>query len=332
VTVLIDARNLCKSFDGQVLVDDLTLQVSPGEIYGLVGPDGAGKTTTMRLLCGALQLTSGEVRIAGHLMSRDPEGGRALIGYLPQHFSLYEELTVMENLRFFAEARSLSKEAWRPRSMEILQFVGLAEFTDRRAGKLSGGMRQKLGLAVALVHQPRILLLDEPTTGVDPVTRQDFWQLIIRLALEEQTTVLITTPYMDEASRCTRLGFMREGRLLVEGSPPELKAPLADRILLLQGTPLPLLRDLAREDRSVEDALLFGDRIHLRLKEGKPRKVISRLARQIRKAGGEVFQLRSIAPLMEDVFIAFVEPELNKDRPDSQGLPDSGTSISEGIR
>ncbi|MGD9093549.1 MAG: ABC transporter ATP-binding protein, partial [Anaerolineales bacterium] len=178
---LIAARHLYKTFGDNEAVGDLSVHVPVGEIYGLVGPDGAGKTTTMRLLCGALQADkdptgkAAEIYIAGYDMTRQTEQARAHIGYLPQRFSLYEELTVIENLRFFAEVRGLPSAEWQPRCMEILQFVGLDPFTDRRAGHLSGGMKQKLGLAAALVHQPRVLLLDEPTTGVDPVTRQDFW-------------------------------------------------------------------------------------------------------------------------------------------------------------
>jgi ABC-2 type transport system ATP-binding protein len=309
---LIDARNLTKTFKRVEVVRNLTLQVSEGQIYGLVGPDGAGKTTTLRMLCGAYLPTSGEVHIGGYLMSKQPEMGRAQIGYLPQRFSLYEELTVMENLRFFAEVRGLPSQMWVPRSMEILSFVGLDPFADRRAGQLSGGMRQKLGLAAAFVHKPKILLLDEPTTGVDPVTRQDFWQLIIKLSLEERVAVLVTTPYMDEASRCTRLGFMREGQLLLEGSPPELKESLTGRILLLQGAPLPLLRDKAKEQPQVEDAIMYGDRIHLRVHEGIRNRDLVRLKKAIRKAGGDVRQLRSIPPLMEDVFIAFIQREADK--------------------
>jgi ABC-2 type transport system ATP-binding protein len=307
--VLIDARNLMKKFDSVEAVRNLTLQVSEGQIYGLVGPDGAGKTTTLRMLCGAYLPTSGEVRIAGCLMSKQPEMGRAQIGYLPQRFSLYEEMTVMENLRFFAEVRGLPSQMWYPRSMEILEFVGLADFAGRRAGQLSGGMKQKLGLAAAFVHRPRILLLDEPTTGVDPVTRQDFWQLIIKLTLEEQVAVLVTTPYMDEASRCTQLGFMRQGQLLLEGSPPELKAPLNGRIFLLQGTPLALLRDKSKQEPDVEDAIMFGDRIHLRLREGMKGRDLKRLKKVFKQAGAEVTKLQPIPPLMEDVFLAFVQSE-----------------------
>jgi ABC-2 type transport system ATP-binding protein len=185
---LIEASHLSKSFGQTHAVADLSLQVRAGEIYGLVGPDGAGKTTAIRLLCGALvpdpagDGQAASIHIAGHDVARHVEQARAQIGYLPQRFSLYEELTVLENIRFFAEVRGLSPAEWRPRSMEILHFVGLDPFVGRQAGFLSGGMKQKLGLAAALVHQPRVLLLDEPTTGVDPVTRQDFWQLIIRLA------------------------------------------------------------------------------------------------------------------------------------------------------
>src|SRR5512134_2974467 len=175
--LLIDAKNLHKSFGELKAVENVSLQIAAGEIYGLDGSDGAGKTTTMRLLVGALKADAGEIHICGYDINRQTEQARSQFGYLSQRFSLYEDLTVLENIRFFAEVRGLSPSEWLPRSMEILEFVGLAEFKDRRAGQLSGGMRQKLGLASALVSRPRVLLLDEPTTGVDPVTRQDFWQL-----------------------------------------------------------------------------------------------------------------------------------------------------------
>ena len=249
---LITARNLHRNFDDLAAVDDLSLSVSAGEIYGLVGQDGAGKTTTIRLLCGAYKPTmmceSTQIEIARINMLTHPERARAQIGYLPQRFSLYEELTVMENIRFFAEVRGIKTSEWLPRCMDILEFVGLDKFVDRRAGRLSGGMKQKLGLAAALVHRPQVLLLDEPTTGVDPVTRQDFWQLIIHLVGQRengQTAVLVSTPYMDEAARCTRVGFMDSGKLVVEGSPAELSARLEGQVLELIGTPLPLLRQLA---------------------------------------------------------------------------------------
>lgn len=309
---LIHARGLCKSFDSAAAVSELSMQVSAGEIYGLVGPDGAGKTTTLRLLCGALQPMCGEVFIGGYSMAEEPERARAQIGYLPQRFSLYEELTVMENLHFLAEVRGLGRQEWLPRSQEILQFVGLSEFSNRWAGRLSGGMKQKLGLAAALVHEPKVLLLDEPTTGVDPVTRQDFWQLIIRLSAQEGVAALVTTPYMDEAARCTRLGFIRHGKLQIEGTVAEICARLEGRVLLLQGSNLPILRNRAREHEDVEDALLFGNRIHLRIRQKATPEMLSSMERHLSKSGCTVSQLRLISPQLEDVFIALLAPENEK--------------------
>ncbi len=305
--------HLSKSFGTTTAVDDISLRVDPGEIYGLIGPDGSGKTTTMRLLCGALQPVPGKnhtetvVQIVGVDMLSQTDSARAQLGYLPQRFSMYEDLTVLENLRFFAEVRGLSEVAWRPRCMEILEFVGLADFINRRAGQLSGGMRQKLGLAVALVHSPKVLLLDEPTTGVDPVTRQDFWQLIIRLVAEEGVAVLVSTPYMDEAGRCARVGFMRQGKILLEGKPDELRARLNGRILEVHGQPLQLLRDLARKDDNVEDAQMFGDRLHLRIHAGSSRQVIEHMQVEIPAQGGVLTQMRSITPQLEDVYIDLLE-------------------------
>src|SRR5574342_628500 len=251
--LFINATNLRKSFGDTHAVDGVSLEIPAGEIYGLVGADGAGKTTTLRLLVGALKADSGQVNICGYDINKQTEQARAQFGYLSQRFSLYEELTVLENIRFFAEVRGLSSKEWLPRSLEILEFVGLYNFKDRRAGQLSGGMKQKLGLASALVTRPRVLLLDEPTTGVDPVTRQDFWQLVIRLVSapgdDGGVAVLISTPYMDEASRCHRVGFMKNGRIIAEDSPSALRLRLAGRIIELRGNPLHVLRHTAHSDR-----------------------------------------------------------------------------------
>lgn len=308
---LIEAYHLRRAFGDLVAVDGVSLVVHAGEIYGLVGPDGAGKTTTMRLICGALRMDAGRVVLGGFDLQRQTEQARAQIGYLPQRFSLYEDLTVLENIRFFAEVRGLSASQWRPRSLDILAFVGLAEFADRRAGELSGGMKQKLGLAAALVHQPRILLLDEPTAGVDPVTRQDFWQLIIRLVAQEGAAVLVSTPYMDEAVRCTRVGFMNRGRLMVEGPPSELRIRFQGTILELLGRPLPLLRRLAQAESDIEDVQMFGDRLHVRVRADAASQVMARLAARIRAEGGQVYRLRPIPPQLEDVFIALLEANDN---------------------
>lgn len=305
--VMILARDLRKNFGQHAAVDGLSFEVSAGEIYGLVGPDGAGKTTTMRLLCAALRLDHGQVTIGPYDMNRQTESGRELIGYLPQRFSLYEELSVQENLRFFAEVRGVQSGEWKVRSREILEFVGLYDFINRRAGRLSGGMKQKLGLAAALVHRPQVLLLDEPTTGVDPVTRQDFWQLIIRLTVREGTAVLVSTPYMDEAARCSRLGFLRSGRMLLEGTPGELRSRLDGRVVELLGAPLPRLRWLAQQDTDVLGAQMFGDRLHIRVLPGTAPAVIARLQGAAGEQGLSISRLQVVLPQLEDVFMDLVE-------------------------
>jgi ABC-2 type transport system ATP-binding protein len=308
MALLVQATHLKKSFGDLRAVDDVSLQIKAGEIYGLVGADGAGKTTTMRLLVGALKMEAGEINICGYDIDRQTEQARSQFGYLSQRFSLYEELSVLENIRFFAEVRGLKSDEWLPRSLEILAFVGLSDFTDRRAGQLSGGMKQKLGLASALVTRPRVLLLDEPTTGVDPVTRQDFWQLVIRLATQSDgVSVIISTPYMDEASRCHRVGFMKNGKIIAEDTPSNLRALLNGRILELRGSPLNLIRHIAHKDPDVEDVQAFGDRLHIRVGENKAQEVLRRLSSQIPSEGGRVDELRLVPPVLEDVFIALSE-------------------------
>ena len=312
---LVQATDLHKHFGNNRAVDGVSLHIKPGEIYGLVGSDGAGKTTTMRLLVGALLPNKGEIHICGYNVLKQTELARSQIGYLSQRFSMYEDLSVLENIRFFAEVRGLSQGEWLSRSMEILEFVGLADFKDRRAGQLSGGMKQKLGLASALVTRPRLLLLDEPTTGVDPVTRQDFWQLVIKLvsmspspsgrwARGEGVSVIISTPYMDEASRCHRVGFMRLGKIIAEDTPSNLRARLNGRVLELRGNPINTLRHIAHQDEDVEDVAAFGDKLHLRVKENSVKKVISRLTKQIESQNAELLELRPVPPTLEDVFIA----------------------------
>jgi ABC-2 type transport system ATP-binding protein len=317
---VLEAHDLRKSYGQTRAVDGVSLVVESGQAYGLVGPDGAGKTTTMRLLVGALHSQGGEVRIMGQNL-RD-HGGAALaqVGYLAQRFSLYGELTVAENLSFFASARSFPGAEIAQRSAELLGFVGLNGFEGRRAEQLSGGMKQKLGLACALIHRPRLLLLDEPTTGVDPVTRQDFWQLIIRL-MREGVGVLVSTPYMDEAARCGRLGFMYNGRMLTEGTPRELEALLAGRILELVAQPKDVARKVCMADPGVENVVAFGDRLHLRLREANCAEAedgpYRRLPPAIMAAGAQVDALRSIPPSLEDVFISLLEREAGRAAPEA---------------
>lgn len=315
---ILSVEGLTRHFGPVTAVDNLSLTLSPGEIYGLVGPDGAGKTTTFRLLCGALRPDAGHGTIAGYDLRTGIDRAREQIGYLPQRFSLYTDLTVAENLRFFAEvgARQAGEKSPRrsklvshlprpfeSRQRELLQFVGLAEFADRLAGQLSGGMKQKLGLATALIHRPRLLLLDEPTGGVDPVTRQDFWQLIIRVVGQEGVAVVVSTPYMDEAARCTRVGFLHNGRLLVEGTPRQLTTRLDGRILELIGSPRHLLRQAAQADPDVEEVHAFGSKLHLRVRPGAAGAVLERLPLSLAAGGAAVERLRAIPPTLEDAFI-----------------------------
>jgi ABC-2 type transport system ATP-binding protein len=303
---LIEAANLRRSFGETLAVDDVSLRVEAGRVYGLLGPDGAGKTTTMRLLCGALEPDAGEVHLAGIDLARHPDEARAHLGYLPQRFSLYGELTVQENLRFFAEVRGVPPDRWQARTQEILEFVGLAPFVDRRAERLSGGMKQKLGLAAALVHQPRILILDEPTGGVDPVTRQSFWQLIIRL-LEDGVAVLVSTPYMDEASRCNQVGFMKDGRLSVEGAPEELVEVMQGRVAQVVVRPRREAAAALRELDWVQDVGVLGDRLHVRLRPDTPWRWKSALKRTLTRAGLRPESVDSRNATLEDAFVDLLE-------------------------
>lgn len=308
---IIAVHNLVRRFatgSGTVTaVDRLNLTIQPGEIYGLVGPDGAGKTTLFRLLVGALRLDDGNGRLVGYDIEQAIEKVRPQIGYLPQRFSLYGDLTVGENLRFFAEVHGISPADWQQRKAEMLTFVGLSQFEDRLARNLSGGMKQKLGLATALIHRPRLLLLDEPTGGVDPVTRQDFWQLIGRAVTQEGVTVVVSTPYMDEASRCTRIGFMNAGRILAEGSVKELTTPLNGRILEVVGTQRRQLRQLCEADPDVEAVQSFGSKLHLRVRADMAAAVQQRLPATTATAGISLSRLQPIRPTLEDVFIELLE-------------------------
>ena len=300
---LIEADGLHKSFGDTAAVRGVSLTVRPGEAYGLVGADGAGKTTLMRLLVGALRMDAGHARIDGHDVVTDTERARSRLGYLAQRFSMYGDLTVAENVRFFGASRGVAGDELARRSTYLLHFVGLAGVEDRLAGVLSGGMKQKLGLACALLHQPHVVLLDEPTGGLDPLTRQDFWQLIIRL-LADGVAVLVSTPYMDEAVRCTRLGFLHEGRVLREGSPRELTAPLDGRILELVAAPRRTVQAVVRADPDVEDVAAFGERYHVRVRAAAG--PLERLPRALAAAGASFTALRTIAPTLEDAFIALL--------------------------
>ena len=310
--ILLETEGLVKAFGPLRAVDGLNLQVRAGEMVGLVGPDGAGKTTAMRLLCGALKPTSGRVRVAGYALPQQVERAREHIGYLAQNFSLYGDLTATENLEFFGEVFDIPDDERRARSQELLTFAGLAKFADRPAIALSGGMQKKLGLATALVHRPKVLLLDEPTGGVDPVARQEFWHLLIGL-LRGGSAVLVSTPYMDEAMRFNRVIFMSRGRALLEGTPRELLNRLDGRVLELAAEPQMEARRVALADPDVEDVHAFGDRLHLRVREGA--ETSGRLTGMLDAAGVAVIHLKPVSPTLEDVFIQMLENESDRYQP-----------------
>ena len=221
----IKVDGLTQSFPGVRAVDGLSFDVNAGEIFGLVGPDGAGKTTTLRMLAGILPPDAGRATVAGCDVVRDPESAKHTLSYMPQRFGLYEDLTVDENIRFYADLFGVRKNERESRSTQLLKAAGMSEFRTRMAGKLSGGMKQKLGLVCALIHRPKVLLLDEPTTGVDPVSRRDFWRILYELSAEG-VAILTSTAYLDEAERCHRVALMHQGKLLFSDTPANLKAKL----------------------------------------------------------------------------------------------------------
>jgi ABC-2 type transport system ATP-binding protein len=304
--ILLETRDLVRTFGSTRAVDGLDLQVRAGEMIGLVGPDGAGKTTAIRLLVGALRPDSGFIRVAGYEFPKQVEKAREKIGYLAQKFSLYGDLTVKENLDFFGEVFDIPEAEREQRSIELLRFAGLEEFANRPAAALSGGMQKKLGLASALVHRPKVLLLDEPTGGVDPVARQEFWHLLIGL-LRVGSAVLVSTPYMDEAMRFNRVIFMDHGRALKQGAPRELMARLSGRILELAAEPQLAARDVAVTDPDVEDIHSFGGYLHLRVRSAEG--PVARLPARMKAAGVSMTHLIPVTPTLEDVFIQLLETE-----------------------
>lgn len=304
--ILLEAENLVKTFGDLRAVDGLNLQVRAGEMVGLVGPDGAGKTTTMRVLCGAYLPTSGRIRVAGFDVPSQVDLAREQMGYLAQRFSLYGDLTVAENLNFFGEVFEVPAAEVARRSQELLEFAGLKEFANRPAAALSGGMQKKLGLACALVHRPKVLLLDEPTGGVDPVARQEFWHLLIGL-LRAGSAVLVSTPYMDEAMRFNRVIFMNHGRAFTQDEPRELMKRLSGRILELAAEPQMAARQIALEDPEVEDVHTFGGFLHLRVHSAEG--PLTRIPKRLAAAGIHLGHLTPVAPTLEDVFIELLQAE-----------------------
>ncbi len=298
----IQTDNLTKRFGGLTAVDRLTLTVGEGELFGLVGSDGAGKTTSLRMLAGIMEPSEGGVRVLGRPIA-EVEKIRGDIGYMSQRFGLYPDLTVLENIHFYADIFGLARRERDARLEHLLAFSNLTPFKNRRAGNLSGGMKQKLGLACALIHTPKLLLLDEPTNGVDPVSRRDFWRILYQL-LREGVTIAVATAYLDEAERCNRVGLIHQGRLLACAPPRDLKRLMAGTILEVATPQARRAGQLLRERLAGVTVGLFGDRLHV--VTGTPEETSAAIDALFSRERLAAAGIRTIEPSLEDVFVSIL--------------------------
>jgi ABC-2 type transport system ATP-binding protein len=301
--ITIKTSNLTKSFGTIIAIHNLNLEIRKGELFGLVGPDGAGKTTTMRLLTAIMDPTSGEAWVAGHSVIKAGERIKEKIGYMSQRFGLYEDLTVMENIHFYADLYEVAKKERPPRIERLLGFSNLTPFKGRLAGDLSGGMKQKLGLACSLIHTPEVLFLDEPTNGVDPVSRRDFWKILYDL-LREGVTIFISTAYLDEAERCTRIGLLHKGKILIEDTPTNVKNSLGLPMIEIWSDEARSAQTIARGIAGVKGVSIYGDKLHITLEKKED---VDAVTQVLKGAGITIKDRRDILPSLEDVFISMVE-------------------------
>jgi ABC-2 type transport system ATP-binding protein len=302
-TPVIETRGLTRDFKKTRAVDALSMAIAPGELFGLVGPDGAGKTTILRLLAGLLNISEGVGTILGHDLQTQAEAIKPHVGYMAQQFSLYAELSVLENLRFFAELFDVSPRDLAERTERLLAFAGLSEFKGRRAAHLSGGMQKKLALACILIHQPEILLLDEPTTGVDPISRREFWNILTELHIQG-TTIIVSTPYMDEADRCSRVGLMYAGKLIECDSPQHIRGQLEGDVIEVQPEDWqPALKRLGGLP-GVREVQTYGESLHLLVDSGQQR--LPEIEAALRGAGIGYRSIRIAPPRMEEAFISLM--------------------------
>jgi len=295
----VETSGLSRSFEAVEAVRSLDLAIREGEMFGLVGPDGAGKTTTIRMLCGLLRPTAGRALVLGYDVVRDAARLKSRIGYFSQKFSLYGDLTIDENIAFFAEIHLVRD--YQARREELLEFTRLAPFRDRLADRLSGGMRQKLALACALIHTPRIIFLDEPTTGVDAVSRRDFWKILSSL-LRSGITIVMTTPYMDEAERCSRVALLAGGRLLAADTPEGVKRLMRGTVVEIVCPEIRRGFAVLRTVPGVREVQLFGDRLNAVVDD--PGREMPLIQAALTAAGIPIVQTRALAPSLENVFIS----------------------------
>jgi ABC-2 type transport system ATP-binding protein len=303
MTTAITFDRVTKTYGGLRAVDAVSFTVDAGEMFGLIGPDGAGKTTTIRMACGLLRPDQGQIRVLGRDPIAQHRSITADVGYLSQRFSLYGDLSIDENVAFFAEIHGV--RGYQPARDRLLEMTQLSAFRSRRADRLSGGMKQKLALACTLVHEPKILLLDEPTTGVDPVSRREFWKLLSEF-LSNGLTIVMSTPYLDEAERCGRVALLHDGRLLAIDRPASLQSGLAGQLLEVSVTagrpPIDMLAALP----DVADVQTFGDRAHLRIVGGEAKSSAAAIQQSLERAGMRGVTVRPIAASLEDVFIDLI--------------------------
>jgi ABC-2 type transport system ATP-binding protein len=303
---VITVRDAVIRFGTFTAVDKVSLTVPAGEVFGLLGPNGSGKTTLIRALCGLVPLAGGGATVLGHDVAREPEEIRASIGYMSQKFSLYEDLTGQENLDFYSGIYGLSSAEAKQRQGELVARVGLGPYLNRRAGKLSGGWKQRLALACAVMHRPRLLFLDEPTAGIDPVARRDLWDLLFRLSAEG-VTLFVTTHYMDEAERCSRIGYIYLGRMLAYGSPAELKdlpqitPPGTKRLEVRPGSDVADVLEKLRRRAGVRQATIFGQAIHALVDADKT----------LAELGLDGTKVQPTEPSLEDVFVTLAKAQSN---------------------
>ncbi len=301
--VIVESRDLTRRFGAVAAVDRVSFRVERGEIFGLVGPDGAGKTTTLRLLCGLLDPTEGEIRVVGRDVQRELNAIKDRIGYMAQRFGLYVDLTVEENMRFYADLFGILESERAALTGQLLKMTRMDPFRDRLAGNLSGGMKQKLALMCTLLHHPEVLFLDEPTNGVDPVSRRDFWAILYQL-VKDGLTVVITTAYLDEAERCNRVGLMHQGRLIRCEPPEVLKRNLEEECYEVKSSDARRAREILRRSPGVTSVEPAGAGLHLFLSPSQASP--ASLEQKMRSAGLIVTEFKPIEPSLEDTFIALI--------------------------
>jgi len=296
---------LSRRFGPLTALDAVSLSVQRGEIFGLVGPDGAGKTTTMRLLTAILEPSGGDAWVAGHHIVREAERIKEKIGYMSQRFGLYTDLTVEENIRFYADIYQVPRHGLDKKIDELLSFSDMLRFRRRQAGRLSGGMKQKLGLCCTLVHTPEVLFLDEPTNGVDPVSRRDFWRMLYQL-LRRQVTIFVSTAYLEEAERCRRVALLHQGRLLSCGTPDEVKQVMRGTVLEISVAEPRRVQRVLDESGTVGRSALFGHKLHLVTADADATR--RRIDAILADAGLPPADIRTVDPSLEDVFVSVLSP------------------------